>query len=177
VGDDRREVGRPVVGASPDTLEPCALARVGSVSLHSVCCCYEIVTILGGLAAYTGKRWVQKPKLIIHSNVRLPTGPLRWLLGAPELHHWHHDRDRSAGNYANLSPLMDLLFGTYRCPDHEPESVGINEPIAKSYVGQMLHPFLPRRAAPASCSASAEPLCIRSIQEDLHVAAGGTHER
>ena len=33
----------------------------------------------------------------------------------------HHDRDRDVGNYANLSPLMDILFGTYHCPDHEPE--------------------------------------------------------
>jgi sterol desaturase/sphingolipid hydroxylase (fatty acid hydroxylase superfamily) len=28
------------------------------------------------------------------------------------LHHWHHDRDRDFGNYANVSPLMDVLFGT-----------------------------------------------------------------
>src|SRR5262249_5639477 len=33
----------------------------------------------------------------IHSNVRLPIGPLRWLLGGPELHHWHHYRDRDIG--------------------------------------------------------------------------------
>jgi sterol desaturase/sphingolipid hydroxylase (fatty acid hydroxylase superfamily) len=85
--------------------------------------------------------------IYIHSNVRLPTGPLRMLLGAPELHHWHHDRDRKAGNYANISPLMDLLFGTYRCPDHEPARFGIREPIARGYLGQMLHPFLPRRSA------------------------------
>src|SRR3954469_477432 len=35
--------------------------------------------------------------IYIHSNVRLPIPtPLRVLLGAPELHHWHHDRDREA---------------------------------------------------------------------------------
>jgi sterol desaturase/sphingolipid hydroxylase (fatty acid hydroxylase superfamily) len=83
--------------------------------------------------------------LYLHSNVRLPIGPLRMLIGAPELHHWHHDRDREAGNYANISPLMDLIFGTYRCPDHEPERLGIDEPIAKGYLGQMLHPFRIRR--------------------------------
>ncbi len=86
--------------------------------------------------------------IYIHSNVRLPIGPLRMLIGAPELHHWHHDRDRQAGNYANISPLMDILFGTYRCPDHEPAAFGIHEPIARSYLGQMLHPFR-RQAAPA----------------------------
>jgi sterol desaturase/sphingolipid hydroxylase (fatty acid hydroxylase superfamily) len=83
--------------------------------------------------------------IYIHSNVRLPTGPLRVLFGAPELHHWHHDRDRDAGNYANISPVMDLLFGTYHCPDHEPESFGIMGTTPKSYVGYMLQPLLPRK--------------------------------
>ena len=91
---------------------------------------------LAGFLAFRGI-WA----IYIHSNVRLPLGPLRALIGAPELHHWHHDRARDAGNYANISPLMDLLFGTYRCPDHEPESCGIHEPISRSYLGQMLHPF------------------------------------
>lgn len=106
---------------------------------------------LGGLVAFRGL-WA----IYIHSNVRLPIGPLRMLIGAPELHHWHHDRDREAGNYANISPLMDLLFGTYRCPDHEPEEFGIREPIAKSYLGQMLHPFLPRRWREAQATADPE---------------------
>ena len=83
--------------------------------------------------------------VFIHSNVRIPIGPLRMVIGAPELHHWHHDRDRDAGNYANLSPLMDLLFGTYRCPDHEPDSFGLHEPFPRNYLGQLLQPFLPRR--------------------------------
>jgi sterol desaturase/sphingolipid hydroxylase (fatty acid hydroxylase superfamily) len=63
------------------------------------------------------------------------------LIGAPELHHWHPDRDRDAGNHANISPLMDVIFGTYRCTDHEPEHFGINEPISRSCLVQMLHPF------------------------------------
>lgn len=100
---------------------------------------------LAGLIAFRGI-WA----IYIHSNVRLPIGPLRVLVGAPELHHWHHDRARDAGNYANISPLMDLLFGTYRCPDHEPEAFGIEEEIARSYLGQMLHPFRRRHEAQAA---------------------------
>jgi sterol desaturase/sphingolipid hydroxylase (fatty acid hydroxylase superfamily) len=99
---------------------------------------------LAGLIAFRGI-WA----IYIHSNVRLSIGPLRMLIGAPELHHWHHDKARNAGNYANISPLMDLLFGTYRCPDHEPASFGIREPIAGSYVGQLLHPFWPKRESAA----------------------------
>ena len=80
--------------------------------------------------------------IYLHSNVRLPIGPLRLLIGAPELHHWHHEKNREAGNYANNSPLLDMLFGTYHCPDREPEAVGLSEPIRRSYLGYMLHPFV-----------------------------------
>lgn len=79
--------------------------------------------------------------IYIHSNVRLPIGPIRVLIGAPELHHWHHDRDRLAGNYANVSPLMDVLFGTYVCPDNEPQAFGVKEHIPRTYLGQIFHPF------------------------------------
>jgi sterol desaturase/sphingolipid hydroxylase (fatty acid hydroxylase superfamily) len=100
---------------------------------------------LAGFIAFRGI-WA----IYIHSNVRLPIGPLRILIGAPELHHWHHDRDRDAGNYANISPLMDVLFGTYRCPDHEPERFGINEPSPATYVGHLAGPLLPRQRTNAS---------------------------
>jgi sterol desaturase/sphingolipid hydroxylase (fatty acid hydroxylase superfamily) len=104
------------------------------------------IQTLAGLIAFRGL-WA----IYIQSNVRLPLpGFLRVLLGAPELHHWHHDRDRDAGNYANISPLMDWMFGTYRCPDHEPERFGLREPIPRSYLGQMIHPFLLRRTAPVT---------------------------
>jgi sterol desaturase/sphingolipid hydroxylase (fatty acid hydroxylase superfamily) len=84
--------------------------------------------------------------ILIHANVRFPLpGFLRALIGAPELHHWHHDRDRDFGNYANVSPLMDVLFGTYHCPDEEPRAVGVSEPIPTGYVGQFLYPFRRRR--------------------------------
>jgi sterol desaturase/sphingolipid hydroxylase (fatty acid hydroxylase superfamily) len=93
--------------------------------------------------------------IYIHANVRLPIGPLRMLLGAPELHHWHHDRDRDAGNYANISPLMDILFGTYRCPDREPEHFGLNEPTPETYLDHMVQPLLPRkRLGPINCEPS-----------------------
>ena len=91
---------------------------------------------LAGLIAFRGL-WA----IYIHSNVRLPIGPLRVVLGAPELHHWHHSKERESGNYANLSPLMDWIFGTYRCPPHEPPELGIREPISRGYLGQMWHPF------------------------------------
>lgn len=95
--------------------------------------------MLAGLIAFRGI-WA----IYIHSNVRLPLGPLRMLIGAPELHHWHHDLDRDAGNYANISPLMDIIFGTYICPNHEPEKFGIKESFPKNYLGQLIYPLLPK---------------------------------
>jgi sterol desaturase/sphingolipid hydroxylase (fatty acid hydroxylase superfamily) len=95
---------------------------------------------LAGLIAFRGI-WA----IYIHSNVRLPLGPLRMLIGAPELHHWHHDRDRDFGNYANISPLMDVLFGTYHCPDREPESFGVWEEMPRGYLAQLAHPFRGRK--------------------------------
>jgi sterol desaturase/sphingolipid hydroxylase (fatty acid hydroxylase superfamily) len=106
---------------------------------------------LAGFIAFRGI-WA----IYIHSNVRLPIGPLRMLIGAPELHHWHHDRDRDAGNYANISPLMDILFGTYRCPDREPERLGLNEPAPRTYLGHMIQPLLPRK--PIAQHSAAVPL-------------------
>ena len=113
--------------------------------------------------------------IYIHSNVRLPIGPFRMLIGAPELHHWHHDRNRAAGNYANISPLMDVLFGTYRCPDHEPASFGLHEPMPKSYIGQLLHPFLPTKrqqlAAPTPSDTRAMPTRMAPAPHQQPVAS------
>lgn len=110
---------------------------VGLINLPAFALGFPLET-LAGFIAFRGI-WA----IYIHSNVRLPIGPVRALVGAPELHHWHHDRDRDAGNYANLSPLMDILFGTYRCPDHEPAAFGIHEPSPRTYLGHMLTPLLP----------------------------------
>jgi sterol desaturase/sphingolipid hydroxylase (fatty acid hydroxylase superfamily) len=134
---------------------------VGLVNLPAFVLGFPVET-LAGLIAFRGV-WA----IYIHSNVRLPLPWLRVVLGAPELHHWHHDRDRDAGNYANVSPLMDVVFGTYTCPDHEPEAFGVHERVSKSYLGQMLHPFrgrVKRTGAPAEgggAPAGAVPVRLR----------------
>src|SRR5438128_1611005 len=112
-----------------------SIYTVGLINLPAFILGFPLET-LAGFIAFRGI-WA----IYIHSNVRLPIGPLRVLLGSPETHHWHHDRDRDAGNYANVSPLMDILFGTYRCPDHEPEHFGLHEPPPSTYLGHMVHPF------------------------------------
>jgi sterol desaturase/sphingolipid hydroxylase (fatty acid hydroxylase superfamily) len=116
-----------------------SIYTVGLINLPAFLLGFPLETI-AGFIAFRGI-WA----IYIHSNVRLPIGPFRVLIGAPELHHWHHDRDRDAGNYANISPLMDLLFGTYRCPDREPERFGLREESPRTYLGHLVRPFLPRK--------------------------------
>lgn len=96
---------------------------------------------LAGFAMFRGL-WA----IYIHSNVSLDPGPLRYLLGSPRLHHWHHEVERGGSvNFANLSPLMDLLFGTYHDPGHMPEAYGIREDVSHDYVVQLVDPLLPRK--------------------------------
>lgn len=118
-----------------------SIYTIGIINLPAMLLGFPLESI-AGLIAFRGI-WA----IYIHSNVRLPIGPLRMLIGAPELHHWHHDLDRDAGNYANISPLMDIIFGTYTCPNHEPEKFGIKEAFPKNYIGQMVHPLLPEQVA------------------------------
>jgi sterol desaturase/sphingolipid hydroxylase (fatty acid hydroxylase superfamily) len=118
-----------------------SIYTIGIINLPAFILGFPLETI-AGLIAFRGI-WA----IYIHSNVRLPIGPLKKVIGSPELHHWHHDLDRDAGNYANISPLMDIIFGTYTCPDHEPKQFGIKETFPKNYVGQLLHPLLPEKVS------------------------------
>ncbi|MCB9915874.1 MAG: sterol desaturase family protein [Planctomycetes bacterium] len=98
---------------------------------------------LAGFAMFRGL-WA----LYIHSNVSLTPGPLAYLLGSSRLHHWHHEPERGGRvNFANLSPLTDLVFGTYYDPGHMPERYGLGaEPSPRSWAGQLLEPLVPRAA-------------------------------
>src|SRR6266702_8625729 len=121
---------------SPPCENPRIITRFSSMLKRFFTAAMDSLETLAGFLAFRGI-WA----IYIHSNVGLPIGPLRMFIGAPELHHWHHSREREAGNYANISPLMDLIFGTYRCPPHEPEALGVTDPMPKTYFAQMLHPF------------------------------------
>jgi sterol desaturase/sphingolipid hydroxylase (fatty acid hydroxylase superfamily) len=99
------------------------------------------IEALAGVAMFRGI-WA----IFVHSNVRLPLGPLRFLLGAPELHHWHHAKvEKTEHNFANLGPWLDVLFGTYHRPTatggEETYALGITDPSPRGYVGQLVHPF------------------------------------
>jgi sterol desaturase/sphingolipid hydroxylase (fatty acid hydroxylase superfamily) len=97
------------------------------------------VDVIAAFVAFRGL-WA----IFIHSNVKLPIGPLRFVLGAPELHHWHHAKGASAANFANLAPWLDVLFRTYHRPDRREEgsyALGVDEAMPRGYLAQLLHPF------------------------------------
>lgn len=83
----------------------------------------------------------------IHSNARVPLGPLRFVLGAPELHHLHHACTRDSVNFGNLAPWTDLLFGTHRAPGAEPLALGLPVPMRAGYVAMLLDPLIGTRSA------------------------------
>jgi sterol desaturase/sphingolipid hydroxylase (fatty acid hydroxylase superfamily) len=115
-----------------------SIYTIGIINLPAFMMGFPLET-LAGVIAFRGI-WA----IYIHSNVRLPLGWAKMLIGSPALHHWHHSLERDAGNYANISPLMDLIFGTYTCPDKEPEKFGIHEKSPQNYVGQLIDPMLPK---------------------------------
>jgi sterol desaturase/sphingolipid hydroxylase (fatty acid hydroxylase superfamily) len=58
--------------------------------------------------------------LFTHANVRVPLGPLVYVLNCPQLHLWHHALEipaRRNVNYGSALSLWDFLLGTAHLPD------------------------------------------------------------
>jgi sterol desaturase/sphingolipid hydroxylase (fatty acid hydroxylase superfamily) len=92
---------------------------------------------------------------LVHANVKMPYGPLRWLVVSPEFHHWHHSAEREAydRNYASLIASWDVLFGTLYLPrGRRPLRYGIEEPLPPGLVARLVYPF--RSRMPASPDAA-----------------------
>ena len=82
--------------------------------------------------------------IIIHSNLNVPWGPLKYLLVTPQFHHWHHSSEKPAidTNYSAHTVLFDRLFGTYHFPKaHWPAEYGTTQKLPGSYLGQLFYPF------------------------------------
>jgi sterol desaturase/sphingolipid hydroxylase (fatty acid hydroxylase superfamily) len=82
--------------------------------------------------------------VLVHANVALPFGPLRYLVTTPQYHHWHHSSDKPAidTNYAVHLPVYDKLFGTFHMPGrHWPAEYGTTKRLPRTLVAQALYPF------------------------------------
>lgn len=86
----------------------------------------------------------QAHAVLLHSNVNIRFGPLKWLVASPEYHHWHHANEPDAydRNFASQLAFIDVIAGTLYLPKSRPKAYGINEPMPRLYHQQMLHPFL-----------------------------------
>ena len=91
-----------------------------------------------------------------HSNLDYRVGALRFVIGAAEVHRWHHKREYEDAqvNYGEFWMLWDHLFGTFRLPKHKlgPSEVGLKETdFPMDYGSQLVHPF---RSQPKAHGAS-----------------------
>jgi sterol desaturase/sphingolipid hydroxylase (fatty acid hydroxylase superfamily) len=82
--------------------------------------------------------------VLVHANVRLSFGPLRWVVTSPQFHHWHHAAHTEAGdtNFAGLLPVVDVVFGTAHLPRGAwPHRYGVDDgPVPSGYVRQLVQP-------------------------------------
>ncbi|MGB0582003.1 MAG: sterol desaturase family protein [Limisphaerales bacterium] len=81
----------------------------------------------------------------IHANVSWNFGFLRYVIATPQFHHWHHAKDSEYcdANYAVHLPVIDMIFGTFKCPHGKwPKEYGVvSGGPPTSFWGQLLHPF------------------------------------
>ena len=85
--------------------------------------------------------------ILLHSNVRVNLGPLRWLVCTPQFHHWHHADQVEAydRNFGGQLVVWDCLFGTANFAPGKPERYGVDNPPAENFATHMIAPFLPER--------------------------------
>ncbi|GAB1844473.1 sterol desaturase family protein [Achromobacter xylosoxidans] len=87
--------------------------------------------------------------VLIHSNVKLPWGWLRYVIVTPDFHHWHHSSDTEAidKNYAAHLSFIDYLFGTAvrGTGKRLPENYGIlDNDMPGTFLAQQAYPFRKR---------------------------------
>src|SRR5262245_5077715 len=75
----------------------------------------------------------------VHSNLRVPLGPLRFLIATPGYHHRHHQRGGTVANFASFFPFIDLLFGSYSA--EAGRRFGVERKLPPSFVGLLLAPL------------------------------------
>src|SRR5580698_1336750 len=88
--------------------------------------------------------FISVQSVLIHSNIKMNVGWLRYVIVTTQFHHWHHASDAEAidKNYTAHTPIFDLLFGTWHLPkDRWPVKYGTVKPVTGGMIGQFLHPI------------------------------------
>jgi len=92
-----------------------------------------------------------------HSNLDYRVGPLRFVIGAAEVHRWHHKRDYEDAqvNYGEFWMVWDHIFGTFLLPKHrlEANEVGLKEmDFPMDYGAQLVYPLRIHSLAKDACA-------------------------
>ncbi len=102
---------------------------------------------------------------LVHANVKMSFGPLRYVFASPLFHHWHHANEEGAHdkNFSARLIALDWLGGTLHMPDEMPTVYGTNDPVPDTYPRQLVWPFFRRTAT--TDEAVLEPGIVRGQSE------------
>jgi sterol desaturase/sphingolipid hydroxylase (fatty acid hydroxylase superfamily) len=87
--------------------------------------------------------FISVQSVLIHSNIKINAGWLRYVIVTTQFHHWHHASDAEAidKNYTAHTPLFDFIFGTWYMPEGRwPVKYGTVKPVPGGMLGQFMHP-------------------------------------
>nr|WP_082753275.1 sterol desaturase family protein [uncultured Acidovorax sp.] len=84
-----------------------------------------------------------------HSNLDYRVGPLRYLVGAAEVHRWHHKREYEDAqvNFGEFWMIWDHAFGTFKLPRQAlgATDVGLSDrAFPMRYAAQLVYPLTRR---------------------------------
>ena len=111
--------------------------------------------------------------ILLHANVRIKIGPLRWLIASPEFHHWHHANQREAydKNFAGQLSVLDVVFRTAYMPKGKmPSKYGADDPVPHTYLSQLMYPFL--RRTPSGTDKNVSPVTLRDDLRSVRPGSG-----
>jgi sterol desaturase/sphingolipid hydroxylase (fatty acid hydroxylase superfamily) len=77
--------------------------------------------------------------VFVHSNLRVPIGPLRFIVATPRFHHRHHQRAGAVANFAAFLPFIDRLFGSYSAD--AADRFGVDRALPDSFLGLLAAPL------------------------------------
>lgn len=108
--------------------------------------------------------------LLLHSNIKVSWGPLRWLYLTPTFHHWHHANVPEAydKNFSGQLPIWDLLFGTAIMEEKKsPPIYGVDDPVPTSFLASLAYPFM-RHKSPQANTVDASDATTAHLQKTDH---------
>lgn len=87
-----------------------------------------------------------------HSNIKIPLGPLKYILNNPQMHIWHHARElpgKYGVNFGITLSVWDYIFRTAYIP-HSGRDVsigyeGMEREMPSGFGGQLIFPFYKKK--------------------------------